>query len=174
MADLWMGDFNTQTEGLQHLSGMGIKNRVGEDMYNAYFKFSFVRNPWDKVISQYIYMMQCRPDLIRMLHLHKEKNISLETYIKRTYVAGRQAQWATQSSFLFEGDEPVVDYIGTYETLKKDFDQISSFLDLPDVPLKWENASSKESDYKMYYNHKTARMVYNFYEEDIERFGYKF
>ena len=62
-SDLWMGFVSKyrnkyQTGGLQHLQASQIIREVGEDIFSHYFKFSIVRNPWDKAVSQFTYMKQ--------------------------------------------------------------------------------------------------------------------
>ena len=52
-----------QTGGLQHLQARHILAEAGEEVFRGYFKFAMVRNPWDKVISQWRYLSQ-RPDLL--------------------------------------------------------------------------------------------------------------
>ena len=54
--DLWMFPSKYQTGGLQHLMASHIIEEVGEDIFKEYFKFSFVRNPWDKMVSQFNFL----------------------------------------------------------------------------------------------------------------------
>ena len=67
-----------QTGGLQHLMSSHIIEEVGEDIFNQYFKFSFVRNPWDKMVLSTIILLQnektYRITLV-LLNLHHLKNI---------------------------------------------------------------------------------------------------
>ncbi|MCB1377761.1 MAG: sulfotransferase family 2 domain-containing protein [Alphaproteobacteria bacterium] len=66
-SDLWMGFVQPfrnkyQTGGLQHLQARQMRQEVSQDAFRRYFKFSIVRNPWDKAVSQCAYLKK-RPDL---------------------------------------------------------------------------------------------------------------
>ena len=37
----------------KHLSARQIRIQVGEEKWSDYFKFSIVRNPWDRVVSMF-------------------------------------------------------------------------------------------------------------------------
>jgi len=51
--------------GLQHLRASYILGEVGYDIFSKFFKFSFVRNPWDKLVSQYIYTKSLQRHALR-------------------------------------------------------------------------------------------------------------
>ena len=38
---------------LQHLTGVELRDRIGDEaIWNGYFKFAIVRNPWSKAVSE--------------------------------------------------------------------------------------------------------------------------
>ena len=46
---------------LQHLTALEVRERVGTEIYQKYFTFSFVRNPFDKVVSEYHWYLKYGP-----------------------------------------------------------------------------------------------------------------
>ena len=65
-----------------------------------------------------------------------------------------------------------IDFIGKFETLKEDFEKVRARLDLDS--LRHQNKSTGEhSDWRDYYTPKTAKMIYQRYSKDFERFGYQ-
>ena len=72
---LWMGIVapgrnKYQTGGLQHLLATQVRKEVGVDLFNRCFKFAMVRNPWDKAVSQFVYM-KTRRDLRRHIGINR-------------------------------------------------------------------------------------------------------
>ena len=67
-----------------------------------------------------------------------------------------------------------IDYIGRFETFSDDFRSICQKLDIPIDCLKHGNKSSRDKDYREYYNDKLYEKVYQIYRKDIQIFGYQF
>jgi hypothetical protein len=67
----------------------------------------------------------------------------------------------------------VVTFVGRYERLKDDFARCCQALDLPSIDLPVVNASER-TDYRVYYDDHTKKLVATLNERDIRVFGYTF
>ena len=83
--NLWMGMTNFrnryQTDGLQHLASKHVLTEVGKETFFYYFKFTFVRNPWDKAISQWLYT-RTRPALLDWLDFKGSRSLEFKKYLE--------------------------------------------------------------------------------------------
>lgn len=173
-SDLWMGFVSKyrnkyQTGGLQHLLAMLIRQEVGEEIFNSYFKFTIVRNPWDKAISQFFYMAQ-RPDLRDYIGM--EENDPFKKYLELTEKK-LHVQWEKQYKF-FQDDngETIVDYIGRLETMQQDAANIFERLGINAV-IPHVNAT-RHKHYSEYYDDESKEMVREMYNDDIRILNYSF
>lgn len=165
-----------QTGGLQHLLASQIRQEVGSEVFNDYFKFAIVRNPWDKAISQYIYMAE-RRDLRQFLGLSETD--SFKQYLvliqKKLHV-----QWESQHKFILdENGEGMVDYVGRFERFGDEVSGIFQELkarrgvdvEVDEIP---HLRKSSRNHYRSYYDAEAREMVAHIYKKDIEYFGYAF
>ena len=149
-----------------HITALEIKNQLPPEIYDDYFKFVFVRNPWDWQVSLYFFILQEKK--------HYQHNLiksmsSFEEYIEwRVNEDGRK-----QKDFLVdENDSIIVDYIGKYENLQDDFNEITRKIGI-NASLPYKN-KSKHKDYREYYNDYTRDLIEKAFKEDIEMFNYSF
>lgn len=176
--DLWMGNirpgFNKyQSGGLQHLLATQIKQEVGHQKFTSYFKFAFVRNPWDKVVSQFFYLKQ-RPMLRKYMGLGRWSSFGKYVNILQEH-NGRHVQSFPQTLFLVdESGQLMVDYVGRFESLQTDFDYVAERLQLKTWALPHSMKSSGRKRYSSYYNRQTRKIVEQVYASDLEMFGYEF
>ena len=66
----------------------------------------------------------------------------------------------------------LVDFVGAYENLEEDFDEIARIVGIQAV-LPHVN-QSHHRDYRSCYNERTRTLVAEHVQADIERFGYRF
>ena len=135
------------------------RKMVGIKRWNNYFKFSFVRNPWDKMVSQYHYNS----------HLFV-KNKTFEEYIKWWDLGNKISTFPPLNSFYLDLD---LDFIGRFENLQNDFDFVCKQIGMPPTRLPHLN-KSRHKRYIDYYSKETAEIVRRRFREDIRLFGYKF
>jgi hypothetical protein len=159
----------------RHLSARQVIDLVGEEAWARAYKFAFVRNPWDKVVSQYEFRV--RTNQTRM----GERRISFKDWVLRT-IGGRQDAEYFDRPHLFQPQvEWLTDHagrvsmqrIGRFERLARDFAEICGDLGIaPAIPHL--NRTERRTDYRDYYDRETAEVVARWYRADIERFGYAF
>ena len=127
------------------------------DCFSQYFIFSFVRNPWDMVVSRYFYRKSRYSDF----------NLSIKDFASGNF------GWVHYVDYLSVGGKICVDFIGRFESLQQDFNIVCDKIGIPEQELPQEN-KSKHKHYTEYYDDETRQIVAEKYARDIEYFGYKF
>ncbi len=164
---------------LQHLTGSEIRRRLGEKIHKEYFKFAFVRNPYDRLVSIYSNRLTDLPrrrtsfrDFI-LKRVVKGEQAGLQTLFHTRQEKVLEIQFRSQFEFVFdENNRLLADFIGKVENLDADFKVICDRLGI-DAMLTQTNRS-KRDDYRSYYDAETRKAVADIYHKDFEMFGYDF
>jgi hypothetical protein len=172
--DLWMGFVGPhgnryQAGGLQHLLARQIRQAVGARRFDSYFKFSVVRDPFDRAVSQFCHM-RYRRDLRGFLGM--EDDASFTEYL--ALIGGRRhVQWEPQCSFLYDQEgRLMVDFVARFETLERDLGEVFERLGIQCASLPHENAADRHQDI-VYDDEESRALVEKIYSEDFSRFGYR-
>lgn len=124
--------------------------------FNSYFVFGFVRNPWDRIVSIYHGRQQ---------RLH-DRLPPFDVFVRKINAAP-QAYWFKHNGKIR------AHFIGRFEHLERDFNQVCRATGIGEVPLPHMNKSIHRH-YKDYYTPELQSIVSQKYHEDIETFGYTF
>lgn len=128
--------------------------------YKDYFKFAFVRNPWDRMVSNYKWLR-----LIDWIDCSFDKWIADPSWGFNAYSYERM--------ICDNSGSIIVDYIGRFETLQQDFDTVCDKIGIPKQQLPHAN-KTEHKHYTEYYDEETKQFIAKKYARDIELFGYKF
>ena len=124
----------------------------------TYFKFTFVRNPWDRMVS--------------FFHYRKRKfgADDFELYIIENKFNDLNSQQLDYITFFRR--KCLVDFVGRFEKLNHDFDKICEIVGFPHrLPYEpWKLSR----DYTSNYNDVTRKIVAQCFHKDIDHFKYKF
>ncbi|MBN1147305.1 MAG: sulfotransferase family 2 domain-containing protein [Anaerolineales bacterium] len=149
-----------------HARAKLLKQGLPARIYDTYYKFAFVRNPWDWQVSLYHFMLQ------DPTHFQHELLKSMSGF-------GEYIEWRVsedknlQKDFVTDDNgKLIVDFVGRYERLADDFRRVCAALKI-DATLPHINRSSHK-DYRSYYDERSRKMVEEHFAEDIELFGYSF
>lgn len=159
-----------QTGGLQHLLGRQIRQEVGDSRFSSYFKFTVLRNPFDRAVSQFAYMRR-RADLRDFVGMGEDASFPeyLDLIRRRRHV-----QWEPQCSFVLDDSgAPLMDFTARFETLDRDMQSVFSRLGLGQEALPHLNASER-APYRGYYSPESRALLEEMYSSDLERFGYAY
>ncbi|MEC4895501.1 MAG: sulfotransferase family 2 domain-containing protein [Oscillatoria sp. PMC 1051.18] len=158
---------------LWHAKARDAKKELSEEIYNKFYKFAFVRNPWDWQVSYYHFILKetthIRHELVKSMSGFEEY---LEWVIATKNPFPKGATKLQKDIITDYNGNIIVDFVGRYETLAADFNYVCQSLNL-DVSLPHLNKSTHR-DYKSYYTEKTKQLVAEHFQADIDLFGYTF
>ena len=133
-----------------------------------YFKFTFIRNPFSRIVSEFLY-------------LKKVKRISVETTCKQfcsnlESILKHNATPFHDRLLVDYGSGSEFDYIGRLENFQNDFKNcVCKEIGLtPQIPPNVNKGKKTHNHYTEYYDDETRQIVAEKYARDIEYFGYKF
>ena len=142
------------------------KRFLGEDVWKSYFKFAFLRNPYEIQVSRYFWEKRGKGDTVDECSID-----GFREWVK----SGEMLNHDLLYPYVMVGDNIELDYIGRYETLQWDFDLICGILKLPKTNLPVKKGGYRDKlHYSKYYDENTIGLVGDFHIKDIKKFGYDF
>ena len=178
---------DTNAHNISKYDQQHILDMVGEGT-EKYFKFAFVRNPWDRCVSRYFYERAKWLDH-RKHHYHGttfsdfifnqnnhfklssgwiKHSPKLKDLFEQKSPFEEQIDWISD-----ENGNIIVDFIGRFENLQEDFNIVCDKIGIPRQELPHIN-KSKHKHYTEYYDAETRQIIAERYAKDIEMFGYTF
>jgi hypothetical protein len=153
--------------GHGHLSFQQVRPFLGEDAFSAYFKFAYVRNPFDRFVSY------CAFATSKDGAFQRDPRGVMRHFL---FVAPphQHMVFQPQHKFLVGPDGKLqTDFIGRVEDMQTSYDEICARLAIPSAKLGRVNTSRHDS-YRDYYDERLIDGVKKIYGRDLELFGYEF
>ena len=153
---------------------------------DEFFKFTFVRNPYTKLLSAYMYLkrrIENDNNTIRGLEENPEYFTDFNVFVKNYQAVNNISFFHTfipQYEQLVDFSNNIhYQYIGKTETLNEDLINIFMLLNITDVDNLIRGIHTKhnvtiyDKNITEYYNEETFKFVNTFFEKDFEVLGYK-
>lgn len=185
---------------LSHFSASELLSSgyISKEQFDSYFKFSFVRDPWDRVVSTYKYLRvggEFKRFACDVLPNSLMKSSYYGYFVRPQY------------EYLYDGEgNCLVDFTGRFERLEEDFDTVREKLALEtELPHKNQHVSPRiplASRFRQaalgalalnpahvvaafgtkqvrprprdYFDRESAEAVGEIYKRDADTFGYEF
>ena len=156
---------------------------LSENNFADYFKFSFVRNPWERIVSEFLFQEYYKRDSFKDF---------LFCGLPKPGMSDAYRHIIPQYDYLYNPQgKLLVDFVGRFENLQSDFDEICRRMNLEKSKLPHVNASLPPKDtrnfiqkllfpkppkkrYTDYYDSECLAFVTEMYKKDIQAFGYEF
>jgi hypothetical protein len=159
-------------------------------LYPGFYRFAFVRNPWDRLVSCYRDKIKnevpgythftIRPGVANCLARFDAfvPDMSFEAFAAAVAsIPDDEADEHFRSQYTFlinRKGKLAADFVGRYERLADDFRIVQERTGLPEVELPRLQAARTAAKYAAYYTPETRGIVARRYQRDIEMFGYEF
>ncbi len=143
------------------------QKRMPAELFDRYFKFTFVRNPWDRLVSEYEFLLR------KTGHGRHERVKRLGGFSEfiRMQIPRRDAY---QINMICDRKgRMLMDFIGKMENLQDDWKTVCDRIGIPHQELARKNASER-THYRDYYDAESRQLVARHWAREIELFGYSF
>ncbi|MFT4851513.1 MAG: hypothetical protein ACI83B_004079 [Sediminicola sp.] len=151
-----------------HMPASKLCTELGKDIWDNYFKFTVVRNPFDKMVSAFF-------------HFEKSQNPNKYSMDNLTDIQ-RFRNWVNDGGKILDRDiyliagEVAVDYFIRFESLKEDIETVCQKLqldyDLADLPTLKSEHRDRTIRLKDFYDAPTEKIVRDLFKFEIEYFDY--
>ena len=146
-----------------------------------YFVFSFVRNPYTWVISRFNFLRNMNYDQ-SFYNNHKHNSVKfanhtgdINQYILKLYNSNSKPFPKSQTEYLLNNQDKIdVDFIGNFESLESDFDNLLDILKLDKEQYKlpvinsYNNSNQKDN----ILTERSKQIIFEWYKKDFENFNY--
>lgn len=147
----------------KHSTLLEYQDQLGQDVIDRLYKFTCVRNPWERMISFYFSPHRGTVSWDRTKFVELVKNVEPVTHFVSSGKNAVQGQ-----NFFGHIDR----YI-RFEDLIQDFEDVCMRIGIPMVQLAKRNAS-RHKHYSSYYDNELNELVKERFREEIRFFEFKF
>ena len=182
----------------KHIPPAIISSVIPKEIFDSYFKFTFVRNPLDWFISQYKWRWRYLPGkrlsesigtpakflsvalALPKYYKNSKKNFFTEKEVLEMHETLRfvralpMSRTLYQSNYVYDVDgNKIVDYVGKLENFNDDINKIFKIIgiELPEGSIKKKNTSINRSG-KEQLSPEAKKNIYDLWKVDFDNFDF--
>jgi len=153
--------------------------------YKDYFKFTFVRNPYKKILSCYLDKIKGKDGFLNGMWIDFWKfkgkfypNMSFKEFVRSVHSIPdykSDTHFKSQYCFVFDKKGSMIpDFIGKLESFGKDYKKICERIEggFNEQLIHFHRSASPNLNFDDYYDEETKKLVQERYKEDFKLFSY--
>lgn len=156
-----------------HMSAEAIRASIGNSIWENYFKFCVIRNPFDKVISGFHFLELSDSDTNQKSS--RLENHSLIERFRKWVVSGGAERVVDREKYIIDS-KICIDFFVRYEELESGLNHICQRLDIPyelnQLPRLKISARDRDLNINSYYDQSSVDVVKKLFEFELDYFGY--
>ncbi|MBB6458895.1 sulfotransferase family 2 domain-containing protein [Flammeovirga kamogawensis] len=157
-----------------HMIAWHVYKRVDKNIWDNTLKFAVVRNPYDRMLSDYLYRVKTNQ------HNLQEKKLTFKEWLNKTFVEcdpfyhDKRYNWINQVDWISKPNgEILINEILFFENLSTDLKKINNKYNL-DINLSLNNSTNRKKHYSEFYDEESKAIVEKWYKKDLDYFKYTF
>lgn len=163
----------------QHVDAMTIRRKVPAEVWNDYFKFSIIRNPWDRTVSDFFWKRRQDPAIRPRKRYYHYIGVPFNelAQIRKLFAQFiKSDDFVNNDRFYIIENQLCVDFVIRYENLLDDITEVCRGLKLPSINLPHLKTGfrQKRHHYSEYFDEESEAIVAEKHKNDIRLFGYQF
>lgn len=150
-----------------HENILAVKKRMPVADFEDYFKFAFVRHPWERLVSEYEFILS-RPE-----HGRHQRASGLKSFAEFIHMQIPRKDAYQLNMLCDRKGRLLMDFIGKLENLDQDWKTVCEKTGIPHQSLPRKNVTSRKP-YQDYYDTDTIQLVEKHWAREIELFEYSY
>ena len=158
----WMYNRKKKMQFYNHITANEVKERIGDEIWDSYYKFCFERNPWDRMISLYYgkYRSEPRPAISKFIRSKYPLILKRKGY----------------GLYTIDGDI-AVDKVCKFENMSEELEEVRKHIGIPE-PLELPKAKSgfrkDKRNYREILSEEDKRIIAELFSDEINLFNYQY
>jgi len=156
-----------------HMPASAIRERLGDDTWEKYFKFCVVRNPYDKTVSQFYFQRRLRLEKDQradIIDLDEDRQ-ALESWLEGAHIAHDRDKYVIDGEFC-------LDDVIRFENLQQEVNRVCDLLSIECGPAALTSFMGgirpAQATTESLYSEKSKQIVEEKYSFELEYFNYSF